>query len=88
MALLMPCVLAFPVLPYFEGEGPATPPGLWIDALKDFGLTWSLMLKLPFEVPPGQHGTNVLSLRCHTVMGVLWSTAPFNVRPDNTWEAV
>lgn len=84
----MPRVLAFPVLPYFEGEGPATPLGLWVGALKDLGLTWSLMLKLPFEVPPGQRGTNVLSPRCHAVVGALWSAAPFNIRPDNTQEAV
>lgn len=61
--LPMASLMAFPVLPYFEGEDPATPPGLWVGALKDFGLTLSLMLKLLFEVPPCQRGTNVLSLQ-------------------------
>lgn len=88
MALPMPCVLSLPVLPYFEAEGPATPPGLWAGALKDFGLTWSLMLKLPFKVPLGQRGTSILSSQCHMVMGVLWRAASFNIRPDYTGEAV
>lgn len=88
MASLMPGVLAFPVLPYFKGEGPATPLGLRVGALKDLGLTLSLMLKLPFKVPLGQRGTNVLSPRCHAVVGALWSAAPFNIRPENAQEAV
>lgn len=54
MASLVPCILASPVRPYFEGKGPATPPGLGVGAFQDFGLPWFLALKLPFEVPLSQ----------------------------------
>lgn len=49
------------VLPYFEGKGHASPLGLWVGAVKEFGFTWSLTLKIPFEVPPCQkcHRQNV-----------------------------